>query len=60
VENSIIYFSIFIVQLVYKEVFDKKDIAMKREKEIKSWKSRKMIGSLIKKYSSVDSEHPDL
>jgi len=31
--------------LVYKEVFDKKDIAMKREKEIKSWKSRKMIGA---------------
>jgi len=35
VENNIIYFSIFLVQLVYKEVFDKKDITMKREKEIK-------------------------
>ena len=34
-------------QLVYSEAFDAKDLAMKREKEIKSWKSRKRIEELI-------------
>jgi len=33
--------------LVYSEKFENKDLAMKREKEIKGWKSRKMIEKLI-------------
>ncbi len=41
-------------ELVYQEVFQTKSEAMKREKEIKSWKSRKMIEKLI------GLEHPDL
>ncbi len=46
-------------KLVYKEPFYKKEDAGKREREIKSWKSRKMIEALINR-SSVDLEHPDL
>ena len=41
-------------KLVYKEKFQIKGEAMKREKEIKSWKSRKMIVKLI------GLKHPDL
>ncbi len=37
--------------LVYKEEFGDKSIALKREKEIKAWKSKKRIKSLI---SSVE------
>jgi len=33
--------------LVYSEKFDNKDYAMKREMEIKAWKSRKLIQKLI-------------
>ena len=41
-------------ELVYQEEFKTKSEAMKREKEIKSWKSRKIIEKLI------GLEHPDL
>jgi len=34
-------------KLVYSETHDSKETAMKREKEIKMWKSRKMIEKLI-------------
>ena len=34
-------------ELVYFELFDTKDEAMTREKQIKNWKSRKMIEKLI-------------
>jgi putative endonuclease len=34
-------------KLVYSEKFETKEAAMKREKEIKMWKSRKMIEKLI-------------
>jgi putative endonuclease len=33
--------------VVYKELFSTKAAALKREKEIKKWKSRKMIEQLI-------------
>jgi len=33
--------------LVYSEKFNNKDYAMKREMEIKAWKSRKLIQKLI-------------
>ena len=35
--------------LVYSEVFDKKMDALKRERELKGWKSKNRIGELIKK-----------
>ncbi len=41
-------------RLVYQEDFRYKPEAMKREKQIKNWKSRKLIEKLI------DLEHPDL
>ena len=41
-------------KIVYQEEFQTKLEAMKREKEIKGWKSRKMIEKLI------GLEHPDL
>jgi putative endonuclease len=34
-------------ELVYYEVFDSKETAIKREAEIKKWKSRKLIERLI-------------
>ena len=34
-------------KLVYKEKFDEKTMALKRETQIKKWKSRKMIEELI-------------
>ncbi|MCB9224198.1 MAG: GIY-YIG nuclease family protein [Crocinitomicaceae bacterium] len=34
--------------LVYKECYNSKSEAIQREKEIKSWKSRKMIEKLVK------------
>ncbi len=34
-------------KVVYTEMLDNKPAAMKREKEIKNWKSRKMIEKLI-------------
>ena len=41
-------------ELAYHEIFDVKVDAMKREKQIKNWKSRKLIQKLI------GIEHPDL
>ena len=43
-------------ELVYKEQYSTQGQAYKREREIKSHKSRKIIEKLI---SSVCSEHPD-
>ena len=34
-------------KLVYSEKFDSKSESMKREKEIKSWKNRKLVEELI-------------
>jgi putative endonuclease len=41
-------------EIVYKEVFETKESAYQREREIKSWKSRKRIEKLI------GSKYPDL
>ncbi|OIQ97355.1 hypothetical protein GALL_206140 [mine drainage metagenome] len=41
-------------KIIYTETFDKKSDAMKREKEIKNWKSRIKVEKLI------GLEHPDL
>jgi len=35
--------------LVYSEIFDTKTAALKRERELKDWKSRNRIKELIKK-----------
>jgi putative endonuclease len=43
--------------LRYFESFSEKTDALRRERQIKSWKSRKMILDLISK-SSAGSEHP--
>ena len=40
-------------KMVYKENYHSKSEALEREREIKAWKSRKMIEKLIA------SEHPD-
>ena len=42
-------------QLVYFESYETKELAMKRERTIKSWKSRKMIEKLIGLTGSVHS-----
>jgi len=42
-------------QVVYSETYATKTEAYSREREVKSWKSRKMIQKLI----GVGSEHPD-
>ena len=42
--------------VVYKEVFEEKKQAQSREKQIKSWKSRKVIERLI---SAAGSAHSD-
>ena len=34
-------------EIVYQEIFDTKEQAFKRERDIKNWKSRKMIEKLI-------------
>jgi putative endonuclease len=44
--------------LVYSETFDEKNLATAREKEIKRWKSIKLIEKLIQQ-SSFGSGHPD-
>jgi len=41
--------------MVYSEVFENKKDAMAREKQLKSWKNRERLVSLIKSCS----EHPD-
>ena len=47
-------------KLVYTEEFRDKQEAYRREREVKSWKSRRMIENLIGKVSQeVGSEHPD-
>lgn len=46
--------------IVYFETFDEKTSAMKREKEVKGWKSRLLIDKLIAGKSPVDLGHPDL
>ncbi|MBY0432490.1 MAG: GIY-YIG nuclease family protein [Cyclobacteriaceae bacterium] len=40
-------------RVVYEEEFESKELAYKREREVKSWKSRKRIEALI-----AGSEHP--
>jgi putative endonuclease len=45
-------------KLVFQEKFQDKRLVMQREKQIKKWKSRKMIEELIKDNSSVGLEHP--
>ncbi|QEK53300.1 GIY-YIG nuclease family protein [Pedobacter aquae] len=45
-------------KLVFQEIYETKDAAIKREKQIKSWKSRKLIMKLVE--SSAGSEHPDI
>ena len=48
-------------KIVYTEFFDRKEDAIKRELQIKSWKSKRMTEKLISQSNcrSVDSEHPD-
>ena len=45
-------------QLVCHQKFDSKELAYAREREIKSWKSKKRIERLIAGLSSAGSEHP--
>jgi putative endonuclease len=45
-------------QIMHHETFETKKVAMRREKEIKGWKSRNKIISLIN--SSAGSVHSDL
>ncbi len=44
-------------KIVYSEEYPDKDCAFKRERQIKKWKNRKRIESLIAK---AGSEHPDM
>ncbi|REC74432.1 GIY-YIG nuclease family protein [Chryseobacterium rhizosphaerae] len=44
--------------IVYHEVFDSKSAAYKREREIKAWKSKSKIQTLINQADNI--EHPDL
>jgi len=46
-------------EVKYSERYATKVEAMKREKEIKNWKSRKLIEKLIGKLSSAGPVHPD-
>jgi len=41
--------------LVYTEFYEEKKLAYARERQVKAWKSRKMIEKII----SQGSEHPD-
>ena len=45
-------------QIMYSEIFESKKAVMSREKEIKGWKSKNKIISLIN--SSADLEHSGL
>ena len=45
--------------VVYTERYDTKTDAYSREREIKNWKSKKMVQKLIDKHSSTGSGHPD-
>ena len=44
-------------KLVYIESYPTKELAMKREKQLKSWKNSERLKELIKK--DAGSEHPD-
>jgi len=46
--------------IAYFEKYDTKPEANARERQIKGWKSSKMIQALIEKHSPAGSEHPDL
>jgi len=46
-------------KLKYSECLSTKQEAAKREREIKNWKSRKLIEKLITRIDSAGSEHPD-
>ncbi len=46
--------------LEYFEEYKTKELAYAREREIKSWKSRKKIVALICKGNSASLKHPDL
>ena len=46
--------------IVYREVYNSKADAYARERQIKNWKSKRMIRQLIEQHSSAGSEHPDL
>ena len=46
--------------IVYTESFLTKAAAYQRERQIKNWKSKKMIEALMRKHSSAGSAHPDL
>jgi putative endonuclease len=43
--------------LVYQEEYETKELAFRREMQIKKWKNRKRVEALIG--NSVGSEHPD-
>jgi len=44
--------------LVYSEDYESKTKSLQREKQLKSWKNRERIESLIKSLA-IGSEHPD-
>ena len=46
--------------ITYFEEFETKTEAYARERQIKNWKSKKLIKQLIDKHTSTGSEHPDL
>ena len=45
-------------RIVYTEIHHDKASAFAREREVKKWKSRKMLENMIAR--SAESEHPDL
>jgi putative endonuclease len=47
-------------EIVYTESYEAKADAYSREREIKNWKSKKMIQRLIDKHGSAGLGHPDL
>ena len=47
-------------QIAHFEVFDTKTEAYARERQVKAWKSKKLIEQLIHKHNSARSEHPDV
>lgn len=46
-------------RVVYAEAYYTKEQAFARERQIKKWKSTKLIEALFQKHSSAGSEHPD-
>jgi putative endonuclease len=47
-------------KITYFEEFEFKQEAYARERQIKSWKSKKLIKQLNDKHNTADSAHPDL